>query len=210
MTLPAVDSDRVAARLSLIARIWTSGRGGCCSARRPRCWVGAESSWSRPPVGCIRIPWRRVCASWITTNRFRGTMGAVSYPGSDQPLITADSGGSNGSRLRLWKTELAAFAAEAGLDITVCHLPPGTSKWNKIEHRLFSAISRNWRGRPLESHEVVIETLRATTTSTGLTVNAVLDTTTYDRGIKITDNQIAAALEATQLHRHEFHGDWNY
>jgi len=102
-----------------------------------------------------------------------------------------------------------AFAAEAGLDITVCHLPPGTSKWNRIEHRLFSAISRNWRGRPLESHEVVIETLRATTTSTGLTVNAVLDTTTYDRGIKITDKQIAA-LEATQLHRHEFHGDWNY
>ena len=88
----------------------------------------------------------------------------------DRLLITADSGGSNGSRLRLWKTELAAFAAETGLDITVCHLPPGTSKWNKIEHRLFSAISRNWRGRPLESHEVVIETLRATTTSTGLTV----------------------------------------
>jgi hypothetical protein len=141
--------------------------------------------------------------------RWWTTMGATSYPGSDKLLITADSGGSNGSRLRLWKTELAAFAAEAGLDITVCHLPPGTSKWNKIEHRLFSAISRNWRGRPLESHEIVIETLRATTTSTGLTVNAVLDTTTYDRGIKITDKQIAA-LEATQLHRHEFHGDWNY
>ena len=141
--------------------------------------------------------------------RWWTTMGAVSYPGSDKLLITADCGGSNGSRLRLWKTELAALAAEAGLDITVCHLPPGTSKWNKIEHRLFSAISRNWRGRPLESHEVVIETLRATTTSTGLTVNAVLDTTTYDRGIKITDKQITA-LEATQLHRHEFHGDWNY
>ena len=141
--------------------------------------------------------------------RWWTTMGAIRYPGSDNLLITADSGGSNGSRLRLWKTELAAFAAEAGLDITVCHLPPGTYKWNKIEHRLFSAISRNWRGRPLESHEVVIETLRPTTTSTGLAVNAVLDTTTYDRGIKITDKQIAA-LEATQLHRHEFHGDWNY
>jgi Rhodopirellula transposase DDE domain len=141
--------------------------------------------------------------------RWWTTMGATSYPGSDKLLITADSGGSNGSRLRLWKTELAAFAAEAGLDITVCHLPPGTSKWNKIEHRLFSAITRNWRARPLESHEVVIETLRATTTSTGLTVNAVLDTTTYERGIKITDKQIAT-LEATQLHRHEFHGDWNY
>jgi hypothetical protein len=141
--------------------------------------------------------------------RWWSTIGALSYAGSDKLLITADSGGSNGSRLRLWKTELAAFAAEAKLDITVCHLPPGTSKWNKIEHRLFSAISRNWRGRPLESHEVVIETLRATTTSTGLTVNAMLDTTTYARGIKITDKQIAA-LEATQLHRHEFHGDWNY
>ncbi len=141
--------------------------------------------------------------------RWWTTMGAISYPGAGKLLITADSGGSNGSRLRLWKTELAAFAAEAGLDITVCHLPPGTSKWNKIEHRLFSAISRNWRARPLQSHEVVIETLRATTTSTGLTVNAVLDTTTYERGITITDKQIAA-LEATQLHRHEFHGDWNY
>jgi hypothetical protein len=141
--------------------------------------------------------------------RWWTTMGAISYPGSDKLLITADSGGSNGSRLRLWKTELAAFATEAGLDITVFHLPPGTSKWNKIEHRLFSAISRNWRARTLQSHEVVIETLRATTTSTGLAVNAVLDTGTYARGIKITDKQIAA-LEATQLHRREFHGDWNY
>jgi len=141
--------------------------------------------------------------------RWWTTMGATTYAGSGKLLITADSGGSNGSRLRLWKTELAAFATESGLDITVCHLPPGTSKWNKIEHRLFSAISRNWRARPLESHEVVIETLKATTTSTGLTVNAVLDTTTYERGIKITDKQIAA-LEATQLHRHKFHGDWNY
>jgi len=141
--------------------------------------------------------------------RWWTTMGVDTYPDARRLLITADSGGSNGSRLRLWKTELAAFATEAGLDVTVCHLPPGTSKWNRIEHRLFSAISRNWRGRPLESHEVVIETLRATTTSTGLTVHAELDTGTYERGIKITDKQIAA-LEATQLHRHTFHGDWNY
>jgi hypothetical protein len=138
--------------------------------------------------------------------RWWTTMGAAGYPGSGKLLITADCGGSNGSRLRLWKTELAAFATESGLDITVCHLPPGTSKWNKVEHRLFCAISRNWRGRPLQSHEVVIETIRATTTSTGLTVNAELDTSTYERGIKITNAQIAA-LEATQLHRHEFHGD---
>lgn len=141
--------------------------------------------------------------------RWWTTMGATTYPRSRRLLITADSGGSNGSRLRLWKTELAALATETGLDITVCHLPPGTSKWNKIEHRLFCAISRNWRGRPLQSHEVVIETLRATTTSTGLTVNAVLDTTAYERGIKITDKQIAA-LEASHLRRHTFHGDWNY
>jgi Rhodopirellula transposase DDE domain len=162
--------------------------------------IAANTGWVNVGTGQFAVE---------SIRRWWTTMGAVSYPGSDKLLITADSGGSNGSRLRLWKTELAAFAAEAGLDITVCHLPPGTSKWNKIEHRLFSAISRNWRGRPLESHEVVIETLRATTTSTGLTVNAVLDTTIYDRGIKITDTQIAA-LEATQLHRHEFHGDWNY
>ena len=99
-------------------------------------------------------------------------MGSNAYPGTTRLLITADAGGSNGSRLRLWKTELAQFAAQTGLRITVCHLPPGTSKWNKIEPRLFSAISRNWRGRPLESHEVIIETLKAVTTTTGLTVHA--------------------------------------
>ena len=137
------------------------------------------------------------------------TVGRGAYLDATRLLITADSGGANGNRRRAWKTELAALAAETGLQISVCHLPPGTSKWNRIEHRLFSAISRNWRGRPLESHEVVIETMRATTTSTGLTVHAELDTGTYERGIKITDKQIAA-LEATQLHRHEFHGDWNY
>ncbi|MGH3804270.1 MAG: ISAzo13 family transposase, partial [Pseudonocardiaceae bacterium] len=110
--------------------------------------------------------------------RWWNTMGANTYQGSTRLLISADSGGSNGSRLRLWKRELAALAEQAGLEITVCHLPPGTSKWNKIEHRLFSAISRNWRARPLESHEVVIETIRAVTTSTGLTVDAELDTNT--------------------------------
>ena len=117
--------------------------------------------------------------------RWWNTMGADTHPDAARLLITADAGGSNGARLRLWKTELAEFAPQTGLDITVCHFPPGTSKWNKIEHRLFSAISRNWRGRPLESHEVVIETLRAVTTSTGLTVHAELDTNTYQRGIKI-------------------------
>jgi len=142
--------------------------------------------------------------------RWWHTMGAAAYPGCRRLLITADSGGSNGSRLRLWKTELAAFAAQSGLDITVCHLPPGTSKWNKIEHRLFSAISRNWRGRPLESHEVIIETLQTVTTSTGLTVHAELDTGTYPRGIKIPDQHMTALETTGILTRHEFHGDWNY
>ena len=137
-------------------------------------------------------------------------MGAAEYPGATRLLITADSGGSNGSRLRLWKTELAALADQTGLAITVCHLPPGTSKWNKIEHRLFSAISRNWRGRLLESHEVVIETLKAVTTSTGLTVHAELDTSTYPRGIKIADRDMKALETTGVLTRHEFHGDWNY
>ena len=122
--------------------------------------------------------------------RWWNTIGTDTYPTATRLLITADSGGSNGSRLRLWKTELAALATETGLAITVCHLPPGTSKWNKIEHRLFSAISRSWRARPLTSHEVVIETIRATTTTTGLTVKAELDLGTYEKGIKISDQQI--------------------
>ena len=142
--------------------------------------------------------------------RWWNTMGAGSYPGATKLLITADAGGSNGSRLRLWKTELAEFAAQSGLAITVCHLPPGTSKWNKIEHRLFSAISRNWRGRPLESHEVIIQTLNAVTTRTGLTVHAELDTNTYQRGIKIPAKGITALPGRRHPTRHEFHGDWNY
>jgi hypothetical protein len=136
-------------------------------------------------------------------------LGRAAYPGARRLLITADSGGSNGARLRLWKTELAAFAAEAGLDITVAHLPPGTSKWNRIEHRLFSAITMNWRGRPLVSHEVIIETTSAVTTRTGLTVRAVLDTGIYPKGIRIGDKDMKA-FEARHLRRHEFHGDWNY
>ena len=142
--------------------------------------------------------------------RWWHTLGATTYPGSTRLLITADAGGSNGARLRLWKTELAKLADETGLDITVIHLPPGTSKWNKIEHRLFSAISRNWRGRPLQSHEVVIETIRAVTTTTGLTVHAELDEGIYPRGVKITDKAMKALETAGILNRHSFHGDWNY
>ena len=126
-------------------------------------------------------------------------------------LITAGAGGgSNGYRTRLWKTELAAFAAETGLQVTVCHLPPGTSKWNKIEHRLFSHISMNWRGRPLTSHEVIVNTIAATTTRTGLTVSAELDTGDYPKGIKISDREIQNLEKQNVLRRHDFHGEWNY
>jgi hypothetical protein len=132
--------------------------------------------------------------------------GALAYPDAARLLITADAGGSNGYRTRAWKTELAALAAQAGLDITVCHFPPGTSKWNKIEHRLFSAISMNWRGRPLTSHEVIVQTIAATTTRTGLTVQAELDTGLYPTGVKVSDQQMAAL----PITRHHFHNDWNY
>jgi transposase len=132
--------------------------------------------------------------------------GRRDYPAATRLLITADAGGSGGYRTRAWKTELAALAAETGLDITVCHMPPGTSKWNKIEHRLFSHISMNWRGRLLTSHDVIVNSIAATTTRTGLTVHAELDPGTYDTDIKVTDSDI----DALPMHRHRFHGDWNY
>jgi hypothetical protein len=132
--------------------------------------------------------------------------GALAYPDADQLLICADGGGSNGYRVRLWKYELSKFAAEAGLAITVCHLPPGTSKWNKIEHRLFSHISMNWRGRPLTSHEVVVELISATTTTTGLRVHAELDHGTYPESLGVTDDQ----MDEVDLLPHTFHGEWNY
>lgn len=132
------------------------------------------------------------------------------HPNASRLLISADGGGSNGYRTRQWKTELAALAADTGLTITVCHLPPGTSKWNEIEHRLFSHISMNWRGRPLTSHEVIVETIAATTTSTGLTVHAELDQATYPTGVKIPDTQMKALETEHILTRHDFHGEWNY
>jgi transposase len=135
---------------------------------------------------------------------------AASYPSASRLLITADGGGSNGYRSRLWKSELAALAAETGLAITVCHLPPGTSKWNKIEHRLFSHISMNWRGRPLTSHDVIVQSIAATTTRTGLTVHAELDTDTYPAGIKIPNAQMQALHDTDALTRHDWHPEWNY
>jgi hypothetical protein len=132
--------------------------------------------------------------------------GLEAYPQADRLLICADSGGSNGSRLRLWKVALQELADETGLQMTVCHLPPGTSKWNKIEHRLFAYISVNWRGRALISHEVIVELIGATTTKAGLRVQAVRDTGIYPTKIQVSDDQLAAV----RLTRHGFHGDWNY
>jgi hypothetical protein len=138
------------------------------------------------------------------------TAGQDAYPGARSLLITADAGGSNGYRTRAWKTGLARLSAQTGLDITVCHFPPGTSKWNKIEHMLFSQISRNWRGRPLASHEVILKTIAAVTTGTGLTVTARLDTGDYPKGVKIPDAEMAALEDGGPLTRHGWHGDWNY
>jgi hypothetical protein len=132
--------------------------------------------------------------------------GHADYPDATRLLITADAGGSNGYRTRAWKTELAALAAQTGLAITVCHFPPGTSKWNRIEHRLFSHITLNWRGRPLTIHEVIVQAIAATKTRTGLGVRAELDTGAYPTGVKISN----ATLAALPITRHGFHGDWNY
>jgi len=135
--------------------------------------------------------------------------GKDAYPAARRLLITADAGGANGYRTRAWKAGLADLAAETGLEITCCHFPPGTSKWNKIEHRLFSVITMNWRGRPLTSHAVVLESIAAATTRTGLTVAAQLDEGRYPTGTKISDVQIRQVQEQA-LTRHRFHGPWNY
>jgi hypothetical protein len=133
-------------------------------------------------------------------------MGKKTYPDARELLITADAGGSNSARARLWKVELQHLADRTGLAINVSHFPPGTSKWNKIEHRLFCHITENWRGRPLVDHETVVQLIGSVRTSTGLTVKAKLDTRTYPLGVKVPDT------EMNRLHvtRADFHGDWNY
>ncbi|MGH3585772.1 MAG: ISAzo13 family transposase [Pseudonocardia sp.] len=141
-----------------------------------------------------------------TIRRWWQQMGQARYPDANELTITADCGGSNGYRTRLWKVELQTLADELQRPITVCHLPPGTSKWNRIEPRLFSHITMNWRGKPLVSHEVIVSLIAATSTRSGLTVQAELDTAPYPKGIKITDAQ----MNALTITRHDFHGDWNY
>ena len=154
--------------------------------------VGTDHDTSAFAVATLRT-W------WDTTGRPR-------YPGAGRLLICADGGGSNGYRVRAWKIELARLAAETGLEITVCHLPPGTSKWNKIEHRLFSQITMSWRGRPLKTHQVIVDLIGSTTTATGLTVKCVLDTGRYPTGTRYTRKDV----DALPITRHEFHGEWNY
>jgi transposase len=154
--------------------------------------VGCDHDTAAFAVASIRSWWEAV--------------GSAEYPHATRLLITADAGGSNGYRTRAWKAELARLAAETGLTITVCHLPPGTSKWNKIEHRLFSHITMNWRGRPLTSHDVIVQSIASTTTRNGLRVNAHLDTGSYPTGVQISD----AHMTSLPISHHVFHGDWNY
>jgi hypothetical protein len=138
--------------------------------------------------------------------RWWQAMGRERYPQATRLLITADCGGSNGARVRLWKRELQTLANEIGVAITVCHLPPGTSKWNKIEHRLFSFITQNWRARPLVSYQTIVQLIAATTTDTGLKVQCEIDPNAYPAGVKVTDDE----MDAINIRRHDFHGDWNY
>src|SRR6266403_753817 len=154
--------------------------------------VGTDHDTATFAVNAIRRWWR--------------TMGRKRHPKAKRLMITADGGGSNGYRVRLWKVELQKLAEELRLPITVCHLPPGTSKWNKIEHRLFSFITQNWRGKPLVSHEVIVNLISATTTQTGLEVRAKLDTTAYPPGAKVSKKEIAEI----NIRPDSFHGEWNY
>jgi len=154
--------------------------------------VGIDHDTAQFAVNSIRRWWKR--------------MGQRRFPRASELLITADGGGSNGHRSRLWKVSLQELADDLGIKLMVCHFPPGTSKWNKIEHRLFSFITQNWRGRPLVSHQTIVNLIANTTTRTGLIVKAALDTNHYETEIKVSDEQIARL----RLTHHEFHGDWNY
>ena len=154
--------------------------------------VGIDHDTASFAVNAIRCWWQ--------------TMGRDRYPTARSLLITADCGGSNGVRVRLWKRELQCLADELGMPVTVCHLPPGTSKWNKIEHRMFAFISKNWRGKPLVSYQAIVQLIAATTTRAGLNVKCAIDTRSYPAGVKVSDQDMAAI----KLTPHDFHGEWNY
>lgn len=159
-------------------------------------------------VGWVSVGTDHDTASFAVSaiHRWWRTMGKKRHPKAKRLMISADGGGSNGYRVRLWKVELQELADELKLPITVCHLPPGTSKWNKIEHRLFSFITMNWRGKPLRSYRTIVQMIAATTTDAGLKVRAELDERKYPKGLKVSDDQLAAV----NISRHSFHGDWNY
>jgi Rhodopirellula transposase DDE domain len=154
--------------------------------------VGIDADTAAFAVESIRRWWQK--------------LGKPRYPNATTLTITADCGGSNGARVKLWKRELQRFANEAGLDVTVSHLPPGTSKWNKIEHRMFAFITQNWRGKPLVSHQVIVQLIGATTTNTGLKVYCEIDGNPYPKGVKVPDEEMIAL----NIKRHDFHGEWNY
>jgi transposase len=191
---PQGDPEKVRVHDFLIPELGRANPYGIYDIARNTGWVsvGVDHDTAAFAVESIRRWWN--------------SMGQAVYPGATRLLITADSGGSNGARVRLWKVELQKLADETGLRIAVSHLPPGTSKWNKIEHRLFSFISQNWRGKPLISHEVIVNLIAGTTTETGLTVHSELDTDPYPAGVKVSDREVAQL----NLHRDKFHGDWNY
>jgi len=191
---PKGDPERVLMHDFVIDELGRASPYGVYDVAANEAWVsvGTDHDTAAFAVESIRRWWQ--------------TMGAPLYPDATRLLVTADAGGSNGYRLRLWKLELQKLADETGLEIAVCHFPPGTSKWNKIEHRLFSAISQNWRGKPLVSHEVIVKLIAATTTRTGLRVRSELDTNAYPAGVTVSD----ADMEKLYLRPDTFHGEWNY
>jgi len=193
---PQGDPERVRVHDFLIPELGKVNPYGVYDLTQNLGWVsvGVDHDTAAFAVGTIRRWWY--------------SMGQPLYPEAQRLLITADGGGSNGYRVRLWKLELQKLAVETGLSIMVCHLPlpPGTSKWNKIEHRLFSFITQNWRGKPLISHEAIVSLIAATKTTTGLRVRCELDTAKYPKGVRVTDVDLAGI----NLHRDDFHGEWNY
>jgi hypothetical protein len=191
---PAGDPERVRVHDFLIKELGRAVPYGVYDLAANAGWVnlGIDHDTAAFAVHSIRRWWRE--------------MGRARYPDATRLLITADGGGSNGSRVRLWKRELQTLANEIGIDIVVHHLPPGTSKWNKIEHRLFSFISQNWRAKPLVSHRVIVDLIAATTTKTGLTVRCEIDNNLYPKGVTVSDAEMATI----NIARHDFHGDWNY
>ena len=191
---PKGDPEQVRVHDFAIKELGKAAPYGVFDVTRNEAWVsvGVDHDTAAFAVQSIHSWWR--------------TMGREAYPQATELYITADGGGSNGSRVRLWKTELQRMADETGLSITVSHLPPGTSKWNKIEHRLFSFITQNWRGRPLVSHEAIVSLIAATQTKAGLRVRCELDETLYPSGVTVSDDELAKV----NIERNDFHGEWNY